>query len=75
MKRNRSTRPFWMLSKYGGTCSKCKRGFKKGEEIFWYPAERTALCAGQECGRQAERDLKADEDDQRMYESQYGGYQ
>ena len=43
MRRLRSTRPFWMLSKFGGVCSRCKLGFKKGEEIFFYPATRTAL--------------------------------
>lgn len=71
MGRFRSTRPFWMLSRFGGTCSKCKRGFKKGEEIFYYPATKTVLCAGQECGRKAESDLRADDFDQAMYS---GGY-
>lgn len=70
MARFRSTRPFWMLSKFGGTCPRCQRGFKKGEQIFYYPANRTVLCAGDECGKQAERDLKADDFDQAMYEYQ-----
>ena len=70
MQRTRSTRPFWMTSKFGGSCSRCKLGIKKGEQIFYYPANRTVLCAGDGCGKQAERDLQADDFDQAMYSYQ-----
>ena len=63
----RSTRPFWMLSKFGGVCSKCKEPIKKGENIFYYPSTRSVLCAADNCGKQAERDLRADDFDQAMY--------
>jgi hypothetical protein len=59
-----------MTSKFGGSCSRCKLGIKKGEQIFYYPANRTVLCAGDGCGKQAERDLQADDFDQAMYSYQ-----
>ncbi len=64
---NRSTRPFWLTAKYGAKCSKCGFGIKKGEQIFYYPADRKVLCVGDGCGKQAERDLRADDFDQAMY--------
>ena len=30
----RSTRPYWLKSKFGGKCSKCGFGIKKGEDIL-----------------------------------------
>ena len=70
---NRSSRPYWITAHYGGKCSnpKCGRPVKKGEDIFYYPATRTFLCCYEPCGQQAERDLKADDFDQAMYQSQY----
>ena len=70
MGKFRSTRPFWMTSKFGGVCSRCQEPIKKGEQIFYYPADRTVLCAGDNCGKQAERDLAADDFDQAMYSYQ-----
>ena len=63
MRKFRSTRPFWMLAKSGGSCDSCKQGIKKGEEIFYYPLSRTVLCNRDGCGRKADRDLRANDFD------------
>jgi hypothetical protein len=61
--RRGSGRPFWMVAKFGGVCSSCKLGIKKGESIYYYPATKTVLCSGDGCGKQAERDLAANDFD------------
>ena len=67
----KNTRPFWLKAKYGAKCSKCGFGIKKGEDIFYYPATRSVLCAGDGCGKQADQDLKADDFDQAMMSTQW----
>ena len=63
----RSNAPYWLRTKYGGVCSHCKLGIKKGEEALYFPATKTLLCAGQECGRQHQRDMDANAFDEAMY--------
>ena len=63
MNNRRSSRPFWLKTRFGGKCSRCGLGIKKGEDAFYYPADRSILCARDPCGKQAERDLHADDFD------------
>ena len=63
----RSSAPYWLTTRYGGQCSRCKLGIKKGEDALYYPASRTMLCAGQNCGRQEQRDMDANRQDEAMY--------
>jgi transposase len=56
----RSTRsydPFWMNAKFSSKCS-CGKQISKGDKIYYYPNGRTAVC--ESCGKQGERDLRAE---------------
>ena len=66
----RSNAPYWILTHYGGVCSRCKLGIKKGEQALYYPANKTLLCAGQNCGRQEQRDMDANRADEQLYNYQ-----
>lgn len=59
--------PHWIIARYGGVCTHCKLGIKKGENALYFPASRTMLCSGQECGKQYERDAAANAFDEAMY--------
>ena len=59
----RSSTPFWIKTRFGGRCSQCGLGIKKGESAFYYPATRAILCARDCCGKKAERDLHAEDFD------------
>lgn len=63
----RSNAPYWIKSHYGGKCSKCGRGVKKGEDILYYPTTKTFLCCYEPCGQQAQRDMDAERQDEAMY--------
>lgn len=67
----RSTSPYWIKTRYGGKCERCKLGIKKGEDALYYPASKTMLCAGQDCGRQEQRDMDANKFDEAMYSGQW----
>jgi hypothetical protein len=54
----RSLAPYWILARYGGKCDHCKLGIKKGEQAFYFPGTKKLLCAGQECGRKTENDMR-----------------
>lgn len=71
MRPLRDTRPFWLKAKFGGKCSKCGFGFKRGSDVFYYPVIKKVLCAGDGCGKQAERDLRADDFDQAVYDGNW----
>jgi hypothetical protein len=62
--RQRNNAPYWIKTRYGGTCDHCKLGIKKGEDVLYYPQGGKVLCAGQECGRQAQRDMDANRQDE-----------
>ena len=53
MKRYKND-PFWMQAKFSSDCS-CGKEIKKGDSIFYYPTDRTAICA--DCGKRGESDL------------------
>jgi hypothetical protein len=57
--RRYNSDPFWMNAKLVSQCPSCSHWIQKGERIFYYPSTRSALCAGDTCGGQAERDLSA----------------
>jgi hypothetical protein len=61
---NRSSRPYWLNARFGGKCSRCGLGIKKGEQAFYYPATKVILCQREPCGQQAARELAADDHDQ-----------
>ena len=61
MKRRRKqseNSPFWLTARYSGKCS-CGFNIRPGQQIFWYPAERKAIC--QSCGRAAELEITDDD--------------
>ena len=61
MKRRRrhgNTDPFWLTARYPGRCA-CGREIKPGQQIFWYPNGRKAIC--QTCGRTAELEITDDD--------------
>lgn len=61
MKRRRQRSkgdPFWLTARYAGKCS-CGFEIKPGQQIFWYPNHRTAIC--QKCGRTAELEITDDD--------------
>lgn len=70
MRRNQS--PFWLTTRYGGVCDRCKLGIKKGEKALYYPAGRTLLCNGDACGKQEQRNMDAERFDEQMYHYQGG---
>ena len=59
--------PYWITTKYGGVCSHCKLGIKKGESALYYPFTRKLLCAGQECGRKVVREAQENKKDEFLY--------
>ncbi len=59
--------PYWITTKYGGVCSHCKLGIKKGESALYYPFTRKLLCAGQECGRKVVEEAKERRRDEFLY--------
>lgn len=62
----RNTAPYWLTTRYGGKCSRCGFGIKKGETALYYPATKTLLCAGDGCGKQEQRDMDAARFDEQM---------
>ena len=62
-----SSKPYWLTTKYGGVCSRCKEGIKKGEKALYYPAGKTLLCNGDSCGQQEQRNADANAFDEAMY--------
>ena len=50
--------PFWLTARYPGKCS-CGCEIKPGQQIFWYPNDRTAIC--RKCGRTAELEITDDD--------------
>ena len=66
MNHRRSNAPYWIRTRYGGKCESCRYGIKKGEEALYYPATKTILCAGQECGRRAWREMQEEAFDAKM---------
>ena len=65
--RYRSAAPFWLKTKFGGSCSRCKLGIKKGEDALYFPPSKTLLCSGESCGKQHQRDMDANAFDEQMY--------
>ena len=54
-RRYYSQDPFWMVAKFASVCS-CGAKISKGEDIFYYPNGRKAVCG--DCGRRGESDLR-----------------
>jgi ferredoxin len=59
--------PFWITTRYGGKCSSCHLGIKKGEDALYYPGTKKLLCSGQECGRKVVQEAKANKVDEFLY--------
>jgi hypothetical protein len=64
MTRHRGKGPHWMTLRWTNKCSRCNALIPKGGEAFYYPDTGTILCAGEDCGRQAARDLAANDFDE-----------
>jgi hypothetical protein len=50
--------PFWLAARYPGKC-RCGFEIKPGQQIFWYPNKRTAIC--RKCGLTAELEITDDD--------------
>ena len=60
--------PKWIKAKFSSSCHGCKRTVKKGDDIFYYPIDRTVLCDAPNCGLKASQEFEAakfDEDNNR----------
>ena len=60
MSRYHNKDPFWMTAKFNGKCASCGSAIKRGTQIWYMPASRSAY--GENCcdaGRQHERDFGA----------------
>lgn len=73
-RRGYSSDPHWITLRHPAECSKCKAKLRPGLRTFYYPATRTMLCSGDDCGLQASRDLDAAKQDEDFMSSQFGGY-
>lgn len=63
--------PRWITARYPGKCEHCGATIKAGASIFYYPSSKTVLCAGEECGKQADRDTNAANHDERWMQNQF----
>jgi hypothetical protein len=61
---SRSLSPYWITARYSSNCSQCKAPTRKGEQIFYYPNNRTVLCSGEDCGKKASREFEANQFDE-----------
>lgn len=68
----RTRAPFWLTTKYGGKCSRCGLGIKKGEQALYYPSTKTLLCQREPCGQQEQRNMDAEKFDETLYNYQGG---
>ena len=59
--------PYWITTKYGGVCSHCKLGIKKGEDALYYPDTKKVLCRRETCGQRVERKAKERREDTFWY--------
>lgn len=67
--------PRWITVKFGSpVCTRCKTTIRKGSEAFYYPNDKTMLCAGESCGKQESRNFQAASFDEDVMSSQFGGY-
>ena len=65
MRRNNA--PYWIITIFRGRCRRCKLGIRKGEQAFYNPRTGELLCAGQDCGRREEHDLRENQKDAVMF--------
>jgi hypothetical protein len=66
--RYRSSNPYPITARFAGKCSRCKAAIAKGSPALYFPSDRSMLCDGDDCGRQHQRDLAADDFDQAQYQ-------
>lgn len=59
--------PRRMISKFNGTCAKCKQTMPRGSQIYYWPKEKKAYC--ENCGETDYRHFL----DSAMDESMYSG--
>jgi hypothetical protein len=53
-----SNDPRWITARFSSKCSQCKTAINKGSSVYYYPATKTVLCDGDDCGGQAARDFE-----------------
>lgn len=53
-----SNDPKWIIAKFPSTCQ-CGASIKRGDSVFYFPSEKLASCAGENCGKQQSRDFDA----------------
>ena len=54
-----SNDPRWITARFASACPQCKTAIRKGDSAYYFPATKTVLCAGDDCGGQAARDFEA----------------
>jgi hypothetical protein len=64
MARFKSSKPYWIDVKWAQECSRCNKTIARHESAFYYPATRTILCNGEDCGKKESAALEADDFDQ-----------
>jgi hypothetical protein len=69
--RQRNTAPYWLKTRYGGKCSRCGFGIKKGEDALYFPATKKVMCAGDGCGKQHQREMDAERQDEAVYHNHW----
>jgi hypothetical protein len=65
-----SRNPYWITARFSSHCT-CGADIRRGDRAFYYPSTKATLCSKDTCGKQAERDLAADDFDAAVYASQY----
>jgi hypothetical protein len=60
MKRHRNTSPLWIVARFASPCA-CGVQINRGDRILYHPSTKTAQC--EQCGRQHQRNLAADDMD------------
>lgn len=65
--------PYWTKARFDSDCPRCGERIKKGEDIFYYPSNRSAYCHREACGQQCSREFGAAAQDEDFYNSQYSG--
>lgn len=58
--------PRWTVARFPSKCKKCGRDIAKGEQIFYYPRNKTVYCNREDCGKQAARDFGGEAADERF---------
>ncbi|MBU2507593.1 MAG: hypothetical protein KJ799_12850 [Bacteroidetes bacterium] len=60
--------PRWIKARFNSICS-CSQSIKKGDDIFYYPKSKTAICKF--CGESASKQFNLEAQDEQFFNSQF----